>query len=777
MTLRRRLIVVIWLLGLAAAALAIARTPFSTDMSAFLPRSPRPAQQLLVDQLREGVVSRLILVALERAPPGALASLSRSLAAKLRQNDRFAVVNNGEASAMTRERDLLWRHRYLLSPAVTPEHFSTPALRRALDEDVVLLGSDLGVLVKRMLPADPTGEMLKLLQNLEGRSHPASVGGVWFTRDGTGALLMVSTRAAGFDIDGQEAALDRIREAFDAARREVPEAGTATLVTTGPPVFAVESRAHIKDDAERLSLIAIVLVAGVLLLAYRSALVLVLALLPVASGILAGVAAVSIAFGFVHGITLGFGVTLIGEAVDYAIYLFTQTPPGGAPRATLPRIWPTLRLGMLTSVCGFSAMLASNFTGFAQLGLFTIAGLLTALAVTRWVLPALLAENFSASGSVWFAVPVLALFRHAAWLRWVVLGVTLAALLSVGLHRPPYWESELSSMSPIPAAETALDARLRREIGAPDVRYMLVVEGANREAALAASERVAARLEPLIASGAIGGFDAPGQWLPSQATQSARRAALPDTRTLAANLAQAVIGTKLRGDIFAPFLTDVETARQGQLLRREDLDGTSLALQVDALLTRRGPGWVALLPLHAVADGPVLAGRIGALGVPGLVFLDLKRESDNLLDSYRAEALTLSGVGGLVIVALLAVSLRDPRRIAAVLLPLAAAVICTTAMLLAGSQRLSIFNLFGLLLVVAVGSNYCLFFERPETVPGPGDRTRMVASLVLANLCTVIGFGILSFSRVPVLHGIGATVALGAFLCLGFGAVLSPRRS
>jgi len=53
----------------------------------------------------------------------------------------------------------------------------------------------------------------------------------------------------------------------------------------------------------------------------------------------------------------------------------------------------------------------------------------------------------------------------------------------------------------------------------------------------------------------------------------------------------------------------------------------------------------------------------------------------------------------------------------------------------------------------------------------------MVASLVLANLCTVIGFGILSFSRFPVLHGIGATVAIGAFLCLLFGAILNARPS
>ena len=215
---------------------------------------------------------------------------------------------------------------------------------------------------------------------------------------------MVQTVAAGFDIDAQEQALHRIETAFASARQRASAADPSTaaqarLIETGPPVFAVRTRARMKSDVARLSLIAAALVSAILLFAYRSARMLVLALLPVLSGVLAGIAAVSLAFGFVHGITLGFGVTLIGEAVDYAIYLFTQTAPGAAPAATLSRIWPTLRLGMLTSVCGFSAMLLSSFTGFAQLGLFTITGLVVALAVTRWVLPMLLPHGFATTSS------------------------------------------------------------------------------------------------------------------------------------------------------------------------------------------------------------------------------------------------------------------------------------------------------------------------------------------------------------------------------------------
>jgi predicted exporter len=72
------------------------------------------------------------------------------------------------------------------------------------------------------------------------------------------------------------------------------------------------------------------------------------ALLPVATGVVAGIAAVSLGFGSVHGITLGFGSTLIGEAVDYAIYYLIQaraTPRAAAAGVWLADSWPTMRLG------------------------------------------------------------------------------------------------------------------------------------------------------------------------------------------------------------------------------------------------------------------------------------------------------------------------------------------------------------------------------------------------------------------------------------------------
>jgi predicted exporter len=777
----RRVIIALWIVALLIGSAVIMRTAFSTDMSAFLPRSPRPAQQILVDQLRDGVVSHLILLAIEGAPPDTLAALSRTMADDLRADTAFGVVSNGDPAAFARDRDLMWRNRYLLSDAVAPLHFTPAALHAALEADVQLLGSDMGMFAKGSIGADPTGEMLRLVAALGAQAHPAMRDGVWVSPNQDRALLMVQTVAAGFDIDAQEHAMQRIESAFATARQRVSAtdrsiAANARLLETGPPVFAVRTRAHMKADVARFSLIAAALVAAILLFAYRSVRVLVLALLPVLSGIIAGIASVSLAFGFVHGITLGFGVTLIGEAVDYAIYLLTQTAPGAESAATLPRIWPTLRLGMLTSICGFSAMLLSSFTGFAQLGLFTITGLIAALAVTRWVLPVLSPQGSATTNSVLFATPMLALIRAAAPLRFVVLGFVIAAGIGLVFHHGGYWDDELASMSPLSAAEQSMDSQLRREIGAPDVRYFLVVQAPDRETALSTSERVAARLEPLVTQGSIGGFDAPGIWLPSLATQRARQAALPDATTLTASLARAIDGTPFRPDTFAPFLTDVEAARHQPLLQRGDLNGTSLALRVDSLLVEAGDRWLAMLPLRGVANPRAVATAVASFDMSGLVFIDLKAESDQLLGTYLREALNLSFAGSVAIIILLSISLRSLRRSLAVVLPLAAAVICTAALLLTLSGRLSIFNLFGLLLVAAVGSNYCLFFERRLPDTDELGRTRMIASLVLADLCTVIGFGILSFSSIPVLRGIGLTVAIGACLSLLFGAILSPRR-
>jgi len=757
-----------WLVFVAACIAVIARTSITTDISAFLPRSPTPAQQLLVEQLRDGVVSRLILIGIEGAAPETLARLSKQLTTALRTQDGFASVNNGEEAGFAQDREFLWRNRYLLSPAVAPGRFSAEGLRARLEENLQLLASPAGMLLRRTLPNDPTGELIELVGRLEGQAQPATREGVWFSRDGGRALLVAQTRAAGYDIDAQERVLGAIRGVF----AQMDRGGKAKLLLTGPGVFSVSSRAAIKDDALRLSLIATLLIGAMTLAFYRSPRVLGLSFVPVASGAAAGVAAVSLGFGSVHGITLGFGVTLIGEGVDYAIFLFTRATPQVSPRETLERIWPTLRLGVLTSICGFSAMLFSGFSGLAQLGLFSIAGLVVAVTVTRWVLPALMPAGFTAAAVAALAPAAMAALRRAPPLRNPLLIAIALAALSLALHRGPLWSDDLSSLSPVPRADQVLDQQLRRDIGAPDVRYLVVVNAGDEEAALRASESIAEVLSNASRAGLLEGYDSPAIYLPSREAQRSRQAALPLPADLRRNLQEALKGMPYRTGAFEPFLADATAARTMPLVDRDSLRATNFALKLDTLLVKRGSGWAAMLPLRGVTDPAGIGREISAQSSAQAVLLDLKGESDRLYGDYRREALTHSLLGAAAIVALLFIGLRSPRRVFDVLAPLAAAVIITTGVM-AGAGQLSIFHLVGLLLVVAVGSNYSLFFDR-QLASGP-DRGRTVVSLLFACVSTIIGFGLLSFSSVPVLNAIGSTVGIGAVLALACSAILSRR--
>ena len=115
---RRALILALWMVCLASASIIVARAHYITDLSAFLPAKPTPAQQLLVDQLRDGPAWRLILVAIEGADAGARAQASLATASRLRRDRQFSSINNGESVTAERDRAFLFQHRYLLSDRI-----------------------------------------------------------------------------------------------------------------------------------------------------------------------------------------------------------------------------------------------------------------------------------------------------------------------------------------------------------------------------------------------------------------------------------------------------------------------------------------------------------------------------------------------------------------------------------------------------------------------------------------------------------------------------------
>ena len=776
MNLRRLLPILLWASLMALCTVQITRTHFIADMSAFLPQHPNSDQQLLIDQLKHGLVSRTFLIAITGSTPEQRAQLSHDMAAILRHSGRFVQVRNGESETDMQDFQAIFSHRYLLSPNVTPSLFSVNGLHQAIGNNIDnLLNSPLGSLFSGLFTQDPTGETFAILNRLDStRQHLHIVDDAWISADGKRTPLMAQSRAEGADTDAQQTNLATIQTAFHhaCAARHIQN---VRLLVAGAPVFSVQSRATIKHDIKRLSLMSSAVVTGLLLLVYRSPLTLLLGLLPVISGMLAGIAAVSIGFGTVHGITVGFGTTLIGEAVDYTIYYFLQSGQSGQ-NDWRTRFWPTVRLGTLTSVCGFASLLLSDFPGLEQIGLFSVTGLITAAATTRYILPAMpthirLIDLRPIGRRLANIVGELPRLRPFAWL------VISAGVAVIALHQHPIWKDKLSGLAMISPQAQAQDAMLRADLGTPEMRYLVVIRNRDREQVLSATERVSSMLRAWTAAGKISGFTTPTDFLPSQATQLARRNSLPDANTLHERLTLALQGLPLHLERLTPFMNAIHQARHAPLMNWQSLQHTDTGLAVDAMLTRGQHDWIAMLPIQTAPDQTFAPANLQTAlqqgGMSHVEVLDTLQQSNRIYAGYLHQAIDASATGFLVICAMLLFVLRSLTRLKQVLLPLGAAILLViTSCILTGTQ-LTLFHLIGLLLIVAIGSNYALFFDR-------GQRHSMeietLTSLLFANLTTVTAFGILSLSHVIVLHDIASIVAPGTLLALLFSGIFSSRQ-
>jgi len=764
MSVRSR-VTLVWLAAIVVCVMyAATRLRVDADFSAFLPVVTTTEQRFLVAQLKEGVASRLLLIEIDGDTTERLAAVSGALAEHLAADrEEFRYVNNGDAQWGQRDLEAIRAHRYQLSDAVAPDRFSTDALRTALESDLRALATGGGLIQKQFLAEDPTGETLQVVNRLTPRSQPRRERGVWFSAGGSAALLVAETRAAGSDLDGQSRALAALQSAFALART-----GTdAKLRYSSPGAMAVQSKALIATDAARLALVSTLLILVVLAVVYRSARVVALCAAPALTGLVVGIPAVDVAFGGVHAITLGFGATLLGEAVDYPSYVLTQVRAGEETSTAVARLARTLAMAVLTTAAASVALLLTRFHGLAQLGLLTMVGVLSAGAATAWVLPRWVPAHWQPVQAPMFLrtwrPPLSARAR-------VALAAALALALLAFSAANTWWDDDLANMNPLPESLKQRDRELRTALGAPDVRWMLLIDGASAEDVLQTAERLRPTLEQELAAGWLGGFELVSDYLPSEATQRRRRAALPDAAELRANFASAANGLPFRAEAFEPFFAAVARARNAPSLDEHDLSGTALGLKLEGLLRRDDGRWYSVVPLTGTREASALRNAVAGSAIPNVRWIDLQAASRELMFEFRTRALTAFAVGALLILAVLAVGLRGLRAAARIALPVLVAVIATAALLVALGLRLTVFHLVALMLVAGVGTNYALFLARGAS--GGEARATTLRSLGVVAATTLCAFGVLATSRAPVLRAIGATVSVGVLMSLTFALLL-----
>lgn len=728
------------------------RAKISTDIADLIPAGERAPEVGLVRGFASNVQSRVMLFALlDPAGPGtAPQAAAQAFAAELGRAPEFAEVlvmgDPAAQNALAREvfaQRMTWllpswlgRKEQAFAATGRPAAEFAPWLaeQSAAELEAFLVRPE-ATAMQELLPQDP----LLLVPGLIDRARllGSSASG------GSGrALVWARLQVSPFAEAGQEPVFAAVERAMAAAR--TAQSGVE-LRWSGINRFAAASRNRIEAELKGLNLVSIAGVLAVGCLFVRRVTKL-LHLLPVIALSIAGAWTVStLVFDRLHVLVFVIGSLLAGVAVDYGFYIYMQPPrrPDETYGEKLRRLLKPLLASCLTTVVGFSLLLFSELPLIRQIGLFVSAGLICALGTAMLYFAQL--ERPLLEGREWSS---LGRFQARPGWRWLVRAGLAAAVLIAALGPwRLHWRDDVRELD-LPAPELhANDQELRAWFGESDGRSVLLTHGPTIAAArerLEAFLAWQARTHPGVAAASV------GLLLPTEADWRALPGRLAQLRGFAAELARALERRGFTADAFAPFFA------AWRELESQPPTGDFAALS--AGLDRALTGPLALLSNRSsapywflsVVDAPVVTppAELATLGLNQLQSLN------DLFTRYRWSALQLSLVGlGLVILSVFAIY-PVARSVRIALIPAGSCFFVFGVFGMAGFT-LNLFHLLGAFLGVCLSHNYAIFSadnaERGTAPPVP---------IRLSALSTVASFGALGFSRIPVIHALGATVAL-----------------
>jgi len=659
------------------------------------------------------------------------------------------------------------------------------------------------ILIAAVLATVPCGFVVSRLKlelnivNMYPEGDPQVEGLRYFSRNfGISDVLVLVVRGEGAEHDAKVRALHGwlgSAEHFTAVdRRELPTGGTALVAftrepamrqafcrkmfadvqqyldragieakLTGPPAFVTESGLSLHEDLARTGVVAVVLIAGILLVSFGDPLLPFLALVPLGLGVLWTLAFAQQVFGQVNLLTASLPVSLLGIGIDYALHLHTGRTEFADVRS--PVLWgrvfaqqgPPLLIGMLTTTAAFLALLFAQMRAVSQMGSAGSMGLPVIFLLCMLTMPVLL-DGRSKVGlrmrsfpTGWASRVLRAVLKHRRLTLAVFAIVTAglgAAALGIRISADPaaYENPNLSSRK--------VSAELAAETGVTDEPLLIATPDIKAE------RRVLAHLRDLI------GPDKP----------FGRVDCLSETLLAASRLPEYRLFQQQVRDLLDPDGPD-DALRQHwdrlrafpQLRRYLGEDGRLCMILYPRVNPRTGGELAELIALTETirrrSDGDVekLSGHL-------VVFA-------HMLDLIRSDMVRTGGIAGIIVLLVLGALVRRPRFFLAAAVPLTGGVIWMLGIMRLAGQELTAASVIVMPLVVGLGIDYGVHIvHRLRTASVEVAVATTGRAIVVASLTTAGAFFALCLAENRALSHMGLAAATGILSCLVWSLVFLP---
>ncbi|BFM06644.1 MMPL family transporter [Halioxenophilus aromaticivorans] len=721
-----------------------------TDLRSLVPSTPqqqvvaKSVDYLLAD-LQQNILFLITLPVGQDAESAGLA-LTQALA----DIPTLAVTN--EQQLKTQLTNLITRNRfYLLTPEqramLEPGSSAKAIAQQAVQERYALSATP------QIIPfeIDPLGwysqQWFGLLAGLQSNQalpdHIYSVS----------AQLTTTT----FGMQGQAELLQSIEAAEKSVKALYPN---SSIQHSGVFFYAAAAAEESKRDITRISIISGVTVIVLLFIVFRAFSSVIFPLLSIALGVAFAFACVHIVFGGVHILTVVFGASLIGIVVDYSIHSFFHLSGGGETRS----LHRALLLSLVTSLVGYAALGLSHLPALSQVAVFSCAGMIAA-----WLLVVVLAPGFGRqlqlnTGALarlqqWINKPVL--WGKPGWLS-VVAVVCVLAGLTLSLLQPSN-ASPFGFFKPNPAV-LAMDQAVAKQIQGFEPATFVVITGRDENSVYEQSQlffEQVAKSEQL----SVDDFFSVTQWRPSSRQQRS------DYRSQQALYQPGGVVEhyyQLLGVGPGVALAEMQTAYREADGQQTDTSqwlsffGTS----VPALWQKTDQGLLNIILIKQGVDLSALQGLLAGSGRISL-FRSIEQTQQMLTTQKNSASLMLLLAYGCVGLFLLGY-FRRFSALAIVLIPM-----CGTGLMVVVfslfSVPLNLFHTMAAFLVLGLGLDYGIFAYQMR-----GHQRVTEQAVIISAATSLLSFGLLAFSQVPVVNSFGWALLIANTINL-LGAIVLGR--
>ncbi|TVP14643.1 MMPL family transporter [Shewanella sp. KCT] len=804
---------IIWLVLLAAMALLAAQAlsrgaGVQSDILAMLPKIQEdPLTQRAIDRVEQQLANRIYLGVVSPDQATAVKGAKQLLSALQGAPEAFSQVQSADMQGAQALNRFYFPYRFHLLTAQQKDLLASGQLAKLEANALAQLYNAFGYAKSQLLSQDPLLLYPELLKQLSPQRRLKVVDGILvgqeLTQDATDrtslnkdrqgnsvAIVMAQGVGSAFNPKAQELQLVRLEKAISQMQQSLGPEQRVSVLKGGALFHAAAATTQAKREVSSLGLASLIGVILLVWLAFRSMMPLTIAALTIATSLLFALSATLWIFTQVHLLTLVFGTSLIGIAIDYSFHFYCErlqsqkADSGITATNAVARVFPAASLALLTTVIAYLAIGLTPFPGMQQVAVFCAAGLLGAYLTLIFAYPKLASSAMKPGDrALGLAARYLSFMkviaRPISRFRGVALIFGLLLVAIFGLNRLGV-NDDIRALQQSPLSVTQGEQRLRQVMSGGTDNQFILVRAETAEKLLTRLEALSPTLGSLQHQGVLGNSVNLPRYLPSLASQ---QEAYRLQGQIYHKLPEVLARLGLDGDLAPSLMANFEASanetitpdnffasRAGELFAPLWLtpDGAQAHAQTqaktqpsDKTSDSDGATYGAIVLLGGITDLHALTQAISPLS--GVSLVDKVQDISDVMAKYRS--LTLSLLGLALVVAGLIFSLRFGLKMALWItaVPALAALLTLAGLGLAGSP-LTLFHALALILVFGIGVDYSLFFA--ESHRGEG----VMMAVFMSACSTLMAFGLLAFSQTPAIHYFGLTLLLG----IGLTFVLSP---